>query len=366
MYTKILFVSDAHYGLKSAGFDRTEEVHKIMIGLVDYVEKNDIDIFIHGGDLGHIANPSSQIHGLWIDLFNRLEDSGTLSYFLLGNHDVTNIGSEYGSLAPLYELGLASVKPIVKPSFILPDDAMVNLLFLPYNSRNHLGRTIDEASNDIVDFAKGNHNVLVFTHLNPVGAEVNDDFILRPVSAVVPESIKELSPLGIFSGHIHKPQKIATNHWIVGSPICTDFGDVTDKRFLVIEVDQDYINVDSIPTNCTPLVKLDYDFVDGEIDFSFDEELVNSAGVKVLVKMTVDQQESVDLDSWVTALDRAGAAFVRPITPIIVKRTETETKSKIVQPGLDDKTIVRQWVEEKKPTNSGLVLECAMGAMENG
>ncbi len=370
---RILFASDAHYGLKSGGFDRTPEINTVMNEAVNVAIRERVDLFIHGGDLGHTSNPSSWIHGLWVDLFLKLEGAGIESRFMLGNHDaIHREGHSFGSLSPLAELGLDCVKPVVEADYEWVDDTLV--VFLPFMSRANVPakHTVDEyvagylaGLGDVVSEARG--NAVAFTHLNPSGAEVRDDFILRPVEARVPEALFEMDFAGVFSGHIHRPQLVkatSPRHWIVGSPIVTDFGDLREKRFLLIEVSESGLEVESVPSGAMPLTQLEYDFVDhdGPITFDFDPEDVKGAGIKVKLRMTEDQREAVNLTELTDALAEAGAEFVRKIMPTIVRRDEREAA--IVDQSFTDAEAVERWVKVRKPSNPDAVLSFAYDALE--
>lgn len=370
--TRILFISDAHYGLKSGGFDRTQEIHSVMTNAVHYAIKKRVDLFVHGGDLGHTSNPSSYIHGLWVDLFLKLEGAGIESRFMLGNHDaIHREGHSFGSLAPLAELNLSKVKPVVEPDYDWVEDSLI--VYLPFISRANIpGKvSIDQYLEDFVaglgdQFEEARGNAVAFTHLNPSGAEVHDDFILRPVEAKVPDSLFKTDIMGVFSGHIHRPQKVRSNpgHWVVGAPVVTDFGDLRDKRFLLIDIAEDDLTVTPVPSGAMPLVQLEYDFVDhtGPITFDFDPEDIEGAGVKVKLRLTEDQRESVDLEELNVALAEAGAKFIRKITPTIVRRDERETV--LVSASMSDREAVKHWVKVRKPSNPEAVIERALRALE--
>lgn len=366
--TKILFVSDPHYGLKSSGFDRTEEIHSVMKDVVGLAASEHVDFFICGGDLGHTPNPSSSIHAMWVELFNRLEGENIESFFMLGNHDtIHREGAAYGSLEPLFRLDYPFVRAIVRPQLIRRNDT--RLLFFPYFSpANNDKRTIDETNEATLSDYESEINaapgqVLAFAHLNIAGAAVNDDFILRPVKAALPNRLVDLPLGGIFCGHIHKPQRVGKNIVIVGSPICTDFGDMTEKRVLIIEGGRGKPwTVCSRKTTATPLVLLEWDLVDcPETDLSFDPESVRGAGVKVKLRMTEDQTGTVDLDGLRRRLEDV-AAFVRPITPVIVRR-RTEAPV-VVRSGMTDVEAVRAWLADRKPTNREAIEAAALETME--
>lgn len=375
MSDKVLFVSDAHYGLKSGGFDRTPEIHSVMRRIVDTAIDEGVRLFVHGGDLGHTANPPSYVHGLWIDLFERLERKQIESRFLLGNHDCVNReGKAFGSLAPLFELGFEYVKPVVTPSLEVIN-GVGGCLFIPYSSRANLpGKvTLDEFNNKFLKEQRAaiksepEPGVLAFTHLNITGAEINEDHILRPVSAVIPERLFKMNVAGIFAGHIHRPQvvrKKAPRVWVVGAPICTDFGDMLEKRFLMIDASPGGpIEVESRETGNTPLVQLEFDCLDNPTpDLSFDPEAIEGCGVKVKLRITEDQSRMIDLAEFQAELARH-ASFVRPIVPAIVRRDERNKP--VVHSGMTDKEAVENFVDARKPTHKEAVLANAFDALEN-
>jgi DNA repair exonuclease SbcCD nuclease subunit len=372
--SRILFISDCHYGLKSAGFDRTEEIHKVMMGAVDYAIDNSVDLFVHGGDLGHTSNPSSHIHGLWVDIFLKLEEAKIHSFFMLGNHDIVNKKDNvYGSLAPLAELNLKYVEAIVKPE--IQDIYTFNVIFLPYISKANLdGKTLDQINEKFIDeLPELVQPTIVFTHLNPEGARLHDDFVFRPVHAVVPKRIFELENVcGVFSGHIHKPQTVREQypqHYVVGSPITTDFGDDPKKKFFIIDIvnngtKQGIGRIQSVKTNNIKLVELNYDFVnkEGSITFDYDESDIKGSIIKIQVRLTEDQRASVDFDALRTRLTDSGAFFVRPVMVTTIKRDSDSER--ILDASMTDTEIVRSWIAAKQPSNSETIEEFALETLE--
>lgn len=377
---RIVCIGDTHYGLKSAGQDRTDEVHEVMLYAVDYAKEVDADLFIHLGDLGHTANPSSQIHAKWVEVFNRLETLKIQSRFMLGNHDIVNrAGNPYGSLAPLAELKYAYLQPVARGRLEewgqFPG---ITLMFMPYVSRANLElekkATIDEyyeyflaEYEQEIDDAE---NLLVFTHLNIHGAKVNDEHILRPVTAVVPKRLEKLGNISLIaSGHIHQPQLIKSRvkHIVVGSPICTDFGDVFRKSFIQLDADDEQVTMRRVSTAkvSTPLVQLEYDFVDQrepKMDVDWDE--VADAGVKVKIRCTEEQHDMIKAGLLVPFERRLYdvAKFVRPFVVTVVRRKDRTEQ--LIEANTTDADAVRAWLASRKPTYIDTIENCAMEALE--
>jgi DNA repair exonuclease SbcCD nuclease subunit len=375
---KILLTSDAHYSLKSAGTSRTDEIHRVMMEIADHAIGNGVDLFVHSGDLGHIANPSSQIHALWMELFGKLEAARIRSVFMLGNHDaVHKVGCVDGSLDPLARLHFEYVRAVTVPEIITNCGPFI-ACFLPYVSKTHLpkGKDLDGYLNDFIEANRNlidNRYTFVFTHLNPPQIELAEDFILRPIHGVVPAKLFEMNIGAVFSGHYHSPQLIREEHpqhWIVGAPICTTFGDSEEKRCLLININEGYVeephfdlHIESIPTSAIRLKEIKIDLVDQEpvlpdVD-SFGD--LSNTGIKVSLRCTEDQVGQLDLDGFRAQLESV-ALWVRPIMPIVIRRNNAWKT--IVKAGMDDLTAVKAWVDDRQPSQREGILEAAVEALE--
>jgi DNA repair exonuclease SbcCD nuclease subunit len=365
---KVYVTSDCHYGLKSAGIDRTEEIHAIMMRIVQDAIDDDADMFIHMGDLGHTANPSSLVHRYWVDLFNALQWARLKSRFILGNHDVVNrLGNTAGSLAPLERLGLKYVSAVT--NFDSDHVGGWDLTYLPYVSKTTLaGQDRNKYYREKVKAYRSDDPTVVFTHLNIDGAKTDDDFLLRPVDAVMPKSLYQSDNVKlILSGHIHGPQtvrKSSPRHEIVGSPICTDFGDTSEKRYAVLGFKGSRVKVKFRPTNCIRLIELKYDLVGMPKPILPIPDTVDGAGVKVRIRCTEDQLALMDLQEFSYELqDRA--VFVRPIVPTVLRDEVGKLEAKtIVKPGMSDVKMISNWINAKRPPHAKRIAELANEAIK--
>lgn len=362
---KVFITSDCHYGLKSAGYDRTEEIHAIMMRIVQDAIDDDAGMFIHMGDLGHTANPSSLVHRYWVELFNTLENAGIESRFILGNHDVVNrSGNHSGSLGPLAKMDLQNVH--AQSDVWCKRVRDWKFLYLPYVSKAALAGEERNAycRRHVKDYLKRSSDPkVVFTHLNIDGAKTDDDFLLRPVDAVMPKSLYQDDNVKlILSGHIHGPQTVrkkAPRHEIVGSPICTDFGDTSEKRYAVLEFNKRQVRVKFRPTNCIRLVELKYDLVGLPKPMLPIPEDIDGAGVKVRIRCTEDQLALMDLEEFSYEL-QARAAFVRPIIPNVLRDEVGKVEAKsIVKPGMSDTKMIANWINKKRPPHAKRIAELA-------
>ena len=370
---KIYVTTDAHYGLKSAGLDRTEEIHTIMMRIVNDAIDNNADFFVHMGDLGHVANPSSLVHRYWVEVFNELEAAKIHSRFLLGNHDLTNRATNlHGSLAPLERLGLKYVKCVSAVQLELVPNEDWAFLYLPYMSRSALREDRNQhyrrMCRDLTKAAdEEQRNLIVFTHLNIDGAKTEGDFLLRPVDAVMPRSLYQSERVKlILSGHIHGPQTVhkkEPRHEILGAPICTDFGDKKEKRYAIVTLNGTGCRTKFKPTNCTPLIELSYDLVGMLRPTLPIPDQVDGAGVKVRIRCTEDQAAMLDLPEFANELQQR-AAFVRPIVPTILRDEVGKLDAaKIARPGMSDERMIENWIAHKKPPQAVRISELAIEAL---
>ena len=234
------------------------------------------------------------------------------------------------------------------------------------------GKTIDEHNAQFIkdheEILEGYDSVLVFSHLNPPEYKPHDDVILRPIHATVPGSVMSSDwATVVLNGHIHRPQtvrKTGPGFMIVGAPICTDFGDVLEKSFIDMLVNDDgTVAINRIPSGNTPLVQLDYDFVDDEDPtFPDPKELdLENAGVKISLRCTEDQLGRIGVDSFVERV-KSVALFVRPLVPMVVRRRKE--RGTVLNTDMTDAEAVEAWVKDRQPTGAKLILKCGLEAIE--
>ena len=367
---KIFVISDTHYGLTSSGYSRTQEIDEVVWDVVEKVCATRGNIFIHCGDLGHNNHPKPEIYAKWISIWEQLHKYGVVSRFIVGNHDIVHdVEQCHGSLSPLVELKYAHTCAITKPRLesYYPGH---NLIYLPYVSKSHLGidpqTFIDDwLRNTLNSIRAKREKAIIFSHLNVGGSEIGSNRVMRPSRLTLPMWAHNHPATGlIVAGHIHLHQTIKdgkTPIVCIGSPIYTDFGDSGEKVYLTIEVDDGNIIVNKKATQAVKLVELNYDFVGYKIDLKFDKNQIENCIVKVNIKCTEAQKESIDFDNFRRTISEH-ARFVKPILPIVVKE-EIHQPVKIMGSWSDEK-MVEEWIRNRRPPNAGIIDKCAKEAME--
>lgn len=369
---KLIVTSDTHYGLNSGGYDRTPEIHQVFEGICERAMSG-ADYLIHCGDLGQTNHPKAETYGLWIRIWERLhEESEIKARFLVGNHDVIHRRDNcHGSLQALAELRHHRIEAISGP-------VMESLgpgwyaVYLPYLSKSHQGeKDLQEQTEGwlrttLDGLSEVEGRVLVFAHWDVEGADLGGDRLMRPTSLAFPEWVCDHPAVVLaVSGHIHNHQTIHKGkapHIIVGSPIHTDFGDMGEKKYLEIDLtDQGQIMVRPVDSGATRFVELVYDLVENDLEaLRFHPAQVKDAVVKVSVRCTEDQRESIDWEAFRESMAQE-AAFVRPIRPVVVREQAHQPVK--IQKGLQDDQMVMAWLRDRKPPDAKRIGEFALEAM---
>jgi len=355
---RIVIASDFHYGLKSAGFDRTPEIHRIVEQIVGHMMDNKVDRFICCGDICHRANPPSEVHARLFKIYQLLEDLGIETRIIVGNHDA-NKQRPWGCLAPMEEAGYENVVSHSK-IYSQPAEDNWNFIYLPFPFAYEL---TEEEFLKHVELC-GPYNIAVFSHLAVDGASLAGDFILRGASNSIPKFVLEHPQVKVvFNGHIHIPQTVGKVE-IIGSPFQTDFGDTSGKSFLDVELyENGTYQVTKVPTDHDKLVQIDLDWSGTDTTKSgtiLMKKEWHGSIIKLNIKCREEQIEKVQ--AFGEQLKKV-AKFVRPFVPIIVR--EAKQAKTVIKAGMTDEEAIRGWVEAKEPVNSEQVLQLALEALEN-
>lgn len=368
MSIKVFVISDTHYGLTSAGYDRTPEIDDAVWQVAENAIEKRADLFIHCGDLGHRNHPKPEIYARWLRLCERFYQNKLQVRFLVGNHDVIHdSGQPRGSLAPLHELQYHNIDVICQPK-IEPICTGWQFLYLPYLSRSHIGINPNEYIDQWLKATLVNvkENIIVFAHLNVKGADIGNERIMRASNLVFPEWLCDHPSVKlVISGHIHLHQVLKDRkapHVCIGSSIYTDFGDSGEKKYLTITIDNDETYLGRYSTNAVRLVELNYDLVGYNINqLKFEPNQVDDCIVKIIVRCTEAQSETIDWEAFKKSVEEH-AYYVRPIRPIIVK--EGVHQAIEFKPGLTDMQLVEKWLQNKKPPDADLIWQYACESLE--
>lgn len=243
---KIVVSSDWHLDAVTAGVPRIKEFDAYVHALIDVIEKENADVFMH---LGDFFDPGGMLCSLYtaklMQYARMITQSVDRSFWIAGNHDTIETSEGITTISPLVEyLDHSEHDVFEQPTFKLHSGA--GFLFLPYTAR---AAYVDPrvAIEYAIKWRRGNRAapMVVAGHLTVPGASLgsetyemsrgrDDDF---PLS-----SIEELEPSIVLAGHYHEQQVVKTANGfdivIVGSPQRLSFGerDHVSKGCLIVNV----------------------------------------------------------------------------------------------------------------------------------
>jgi len=253
--------SDWHVDATTGGLERLPEMESYVDELCAYMRENQIDAFMHLGDLWDPGTLSDARWGRFVarSMLDtvRSTTSGT-SLWIAGNHDVVDVVEPTSILSPLRVLAahMDGVHVAVRemPSLVwFPEQAgkAVAVLALPYvsllveRSPAYAG-AIAEAFGEAREAVAKGHRLVVVGHLSFDGMHPGSEEEMtrgREVAFPVAE-VAALRPTLVLNGHYHERQTIRRgvaplelDVEIVGAPLRLTFGDAAVGRgFLVAEV----------------------------------------------------------------------------------------------------------------------------------
>ena len=256
---RLLHTADFHAGKTLRGFDRTPEIRKALLEMVDLCLSEKVDAVLVAGDLFDNANPTADAENALFEFFLTLKEKGIPSVSIAGNHDsarrLTSVSGLLGWVGAqlVSELNPKNLLEAVK-TVIARDGSLLKVAALPFLSERRLIKTAQLAEGDLGDwrleyqfklqafinrlatgFDPSGVNVLMM-HTTLEGAvnsgseshfkfDIDNSYTVS--SAMLPTTAQYVA-----LGHIHKSQQVAQYPPAVysGSPLQLDFGEAGDRK----------------------------------------------------------------------------------------------------------------------------------------
>lgn len=284
---KILFTGDWHLGLRthSRTFEgintRDSEFRKVIQFIIDYAISNQIDYFVHCGDLFHRSNPTVNDISFAQEVFRQLGLKGIRSVIIDGNHDAP-AGTWMVSPITLIE----NVVKVVEDAKEIVLTNSLSLALTPFPVPLQFWN----------DKEKITERRIVIGHTSLEGAVAGAEcFLLSKYCHV------EKPPDGHITicGHIHKPQMVRKEPWAgyPGSILQNDFGEIGETKGFII-YDAELNKMEFVRTPCNQLIKIDYTEIDK----------FNPSGK--IIKVTGSTKTFIDTDQIIESLYSRGAVYV--------------------------------------------------------
>lgn len=231
-----------------------------------------------------------------------------VTYCLAGNHDTSNDANKRGSLEVLSKTGKILAMPVGSAGFIKKQARIgtlnANLYFLPHHSAHeHFERGLQKAYDDVLECRRDTRTDstgrnLLFLHCN---FDQPPERITDTALNLTKEDAEVLLEVfhSVFIGHEHTPASYFDGRLhIVGSVFPTSFGDISDKRMLMLEDDCGLLRVHSRPLwdkeSGHKLVPA-HTLLDGTANISQFAQFIDIVG-------TITSEESVELGAAIRRL----------------------------------------------------------------
>lgn len=254
---RLLHASDLHIGLNRYG-STLADTERILAAIAESAVEHDVDIAVFSGDVFHVRRPGPAEILSFVSFVTRLTSGGITVVVGPGNHDGPGtINDPSGkSAAWMAAARMPGVHAFPEPFIGVVESttggpiAVASLPYphkrsfdtsLPFGSQEQRMRAVGIESERFIRNAgsriRKDMPSLFVGHLSVLGSKVGAEaaFAIGWDVTVEPDVFDEYDYAAL--GHIHKQQRISDVAWYAGSPDRQDFGEVTDKGWLIVEVE---------------------------------------------------------------------------------------------------------------------------------
>jgi len=254
---KILHTSDWHLGKKLFRLDRTEE-HKLFLKwLLDQLIIQQIDVLFIAGDIFDTPTPPHQAQEMLYDfLYEVSVKTKTTTFIIAGNHDSGHLLEAPAKILKNHRVkiwGKLSENPTDHWITFTHEKESINICGIPFFRSYEL---MPQGESDAIialqkylETPKSGKNFLLFHHLVGIfeAAGSEQAISLTGLESIPKDLLNKFDYVAL--GHIHKPQKVATNAYYSGSPIPLRFSETFAKNVVIIDVTDSNIEIShtSIP-----------------------------------------------------------------------------------------------------------------------
>ena len=114
---KFSHISDTHLGFTQLGLDeREKDIYDAFEQAIEQSITDKVEFVLFTGDIFHVPNPRGKAQIKFANALRRLKDNDISSYFVLGEHDISNIKDTPVSFIP-HKLGFTNYLENGKPFF---------------------------------------------------------------------------------------------------------------------------------------------------------------------------------------------------------------------------------------------------------
>lgn len=252
---KILHTSDWHVGRRIRGRDRSEEHRAVLAEIVDVASEHRVDLTIVAGDLFDTGSPTPVAEEI---VWRTLLDLAGLAPVVVvaGNHDnPTRIDAVAPILAKSRVVALGGPRSPEQGGSTLLEQTGARVAMLPFVSQRGIVKAEDIMGSDpdqnagryeermrrivehlVVGMVPDAVNIMV-GHLTVYGATAGGgEREAHIFGYAVPASVFPGHLSYVALGHLHRQQRLPHPGavWYSGSPMQLDFGEVDDRKGVLI------------------------------------------------------------------------------------------------------------------------------------
>jgi exonuclease SbcD len=254
---KILHTSDWHLGKKLYRLERTEEHRLFFKWLLEIIKEEKIDLLVISGDIFDSPNPPHEAQDLYYDFLHRFSsETECCAYIISGNHDSGTLLEAPKALLAFHRIhvcGKLSPHPEHHWKQFEKHGKKLDILMLPFfRSWELMANGETGALERLQHYFKNetpHPKILIMHHLVGIIEAAGSEHVisLSGLETIPPQILNDFSYVAL--GHIHKPQKVASNAHYSGSPLPMRFSEKNSKSVVLINLDenQSQIKIKPIP-----------------------------------------------------------------------------------------------------------------------
>jgi DNA repair protein SbcD/Mre11 len=256
---KIVHTSDWHIGRRWKGIQRLDELEAVLDHLAAFIEREDIDLVLHTGDVFESRNPPAEAEQLVNRFLIRVGGTGAKMLVIAGNHDdplrldARSLLTEFvnvrilGRPRPAFRGGTRTVETrsgetaVVAALPFASPGAWVSALDIAGEdaaARSKYAQMFERAVEDLCEGFQPDAVNILMAHTHIEGAEFGESERRVHIGADWAASPKSLprNASYIALGHMHKPQKIdaPVPAYYAGSLLQMDFGEAGEEKTFVV------------------------------------------------------------------------------------------------------------------------------------
>jgi DNA repair protein SbcD/Mre11 len=252
---RILHTSDWHLGKRLFKLDRAPEHALFLDWLVKLIQTEEIDVLLLAGDVFDTPTPPHQSLEMFYGFLHRLSiETKAHTYIIAGNHDSGLLIEAPRELLKSHRVkvwGKLSPHPSDHWITLSANGQSAHLCAIPFFRSHEIlpqgeGDALEAFSRYLQFSSKGPH-LLMLHHLAGMFEAAGSEQVisLSGVDSIPAELLNKFDYVAL--GHIHKPQRIASQSYYSGSPLPLRFSETVQKTLNLIEFENDKMQVRPLP-----------------------------------------------------------------------------------------------------------------------